>query len=401
MVNIPNKLMYNPQNGLNLTGGSYLRNVQDKRKLSKKKYQNLANNLGNDVFNLYTIKPLALYDVHDFENSEYLQNPDNNYVLLPANVIANQWVDVCKWWNDFLKKSRFRLTVASIGAQVPLNYISPENFAKDLCDEVKKFVYEIADRSISIGVRGEYTGDVLKALGIKNVDVIGCPSWFVNGINQVDVVKKDWSYDFKVSCFSSGSWLKGKQYLIKEALKYTDPKFIIQQEYDIIPYYFLNNDIYIYIRRYFRNLDYFRAAKILKDEYGISMKDQFFNSKVRKLFEFFLDVDEWSRFAKTRDLAFGTRIHGAIVHLKQGVPTLLFVHDMRLLEIAEFFKIPYIRWDKIDITKLDIRELYEKTDFSEMNKAYLPLYENYKAFIHKNGINFVDDTLATQENSGV
>ncbi len=247
MVNIPNKLMYNPQNGLNLTGGSYLRNVQDKRKLSKKKYQNLANNLGNDVFNLYTIKPLALYDVHDFENSEYLQNPDNNYVLLPANVIANQWVDVCKWWNDFLKKSRFRLTVASIGAQVPLNYISPENFAKDLCDEVKKFVYEIADRSISIGVRGEYTGDVLKALGIKNVDVIGCPSWFVNGINQVDVVKKDWSYDFKVSCFSSGSWLKGKQYLIKEALKYTDPKFIIQQEYDIIPYYFLNNDIYIYI----------------------------------------------------------------------------------------------------------------------------------------------------------
>ena len=391
----PDISMYNPQGGVNITSGPYFKKFQKRNMLGRKKYQIMLNNLGNEVFNIYTIKPLALYDYHNFnEQDDFMQNSDNNYLLLPANIIGNHdgAKNACREiYKRFIQNAKLRLTVASLGTQATLDYISPIDYAKELCDDVKKFVYGISERSISIGVRGEYTGDVLKALGIHNVDVIGCPSWFVNGKYQSDVIKKDWSYDLKVSCFTSRGAILGKQYFIKEALKYKDPRFVMQSEYEIIPYYFMLHNVFTFLRRYSYNLDYFSAVKILKNEYGISFKDQIFNPTIRKFFEFFLNVDEWSNFAKTRDLAFGTRIHGAIVHLKQGVPALLFAHDMRIMEIAEYLKIPYVRLDKIDVSKLNIRDIYEKTDFSAMNKAYFNLLKNYQSFVHKNGINFIEE----------
>ncbi|WP_410089573.1 polysaccharide pyruvyl transferase family protein, partial [Streptomyces sp. gb1(2016)] len=46
---------------------------------------------------------------------------------------------------------------------------------------VREFVTEVLNRSASIGVRGEFTEQYLKNMGFRDVEVIGCPSMFMNG----------------------------------------------------------------------------------------------------------------------------------------------------------------------------------------------------------------------------
>ena len=41
----------------------------------------------------------------------------------------------------------------------------------NLSDEIVWWARSVSERCVSMGVRGEFTADVLKALGIKNVDV--------------------------------------------------------------------------------------------------------------------------------------------------------------------------------------------------------------------------------------
>ena len=42
-------------------------------------------------------------------------------------------------YKRFIQNAKLRLTVASLGTQVTLDYISPIDYAKELCDDVKRF----------------------------------------------------------------------------------------------------------------------------------------------------------------------------------------------------------------------------------------------------------------------
>ena len=53
-----------------------------------------------------------------------------------------------------------------------------------------RFVRAVADRSRVIGVRGEYTASVLHDLGVANVAVLGCPSFYTNLTAPLRVQRK-------------------------------------------------------------------------------------------------------------------------------------------------------------------------------------------------------------------
>lgn len=367
---------------------SYFQDIRDVSLLPNKDIQLRVNNTGNEVICVYTTKPLKI----DFTyfNSTLESNPNYNYVISPANIINNACKDVCVMLSNNIKKRKARPVIVSLGVQANLNDMNPKEYANNLFPEIKECLNVMSERSISIGVRGEFTYDVLKAVGIKNVDIIGCPSWFVNGYNQPIIEKKEWSKKLKPVCYTcwqtddiwTRSWNKQ---IIFEALKLNDPKFVIQSEFDLLPYYFLNSNLRTFCQNYsFADLKL--ALKILKKVYGLNHIECIINKKIRKLFEVFLDIDKWEELMKTRDFAYGMRIHGSVVAIKQGIPAITVVPDSRILEMSEFFKIPYIRVDQMDSKNFNIQKIYEEADFSEMNKIYPQLLENYITFLNKNGI---------------
>jgi hypothetical protein len=56
----------------------------------------------------------------------------------------------------------------------------------------------------------------------------------------------------------------------------------------------------------------------------------------------FSGVDEWMFAARNFDLAFGMRMHGTMVALQAGVPSVLITHDRRTVELAKTMDIPRI-----------------------------------------------------------
>ena len=78
------------------------------------------------------------------------------------------------WENAPSVLSRLRIPIIAfgIGAQ------APAKGKLHLTHAARRVLDCIAERSVSVGVRGAYTADVLWSLGIRNTRVIGCPTIF-------------------------------------------------------------------------------------------------------------------------------------------------------------------------------------------------------------------------------
>lgn len=81
--------------------------------------------------------------------------------------------------------------------KIPVICIGLGTQAASLSDKVKitpdllRFLQILSTKSTTIGVRGFYTAELLNSLGIKNVDVIGCPSNFLNCDIDFKIDKKN------------------------------------------------------------------------------------------------------------------------------------------------------------------------------------------------------------------
>ena len=56
----------------------------------------------------------------------------------------------------------------------------------------------------------------------------------------------------------------------------------------------------------------------------------------------FIDIDIWGNFLQKFDCSIGTRVHGNILAIKYGTPSIIIVSDLRTQELVEYHKIPFI-----------------------------------------------------------
>ena len=99
------------------------------------------------------------------------------------------------------------------------------------------------------------------------------------------------------------------------------------------------------------------------------------------------------------DFVVGTRIHGTVLGLQAGVPSLCVVHDMRMLELCETLKVPHVRADDIaeGISREELLPLFD-FDAAAFDRNRQQLCARYVAFLKGNGLPVVDwlERLATE-----
>ena len=294
-----------------------------------------------------------------------------------------------KWFHLFEHCDK-PIHMIGLGAQATLEEMNPREYVKSLSPEMVRWVHLLADRCHTIGTRGEFTADVIKALGVSNVEPVGCPTWYVNGWNQPKIVKKEWSKQLKPGFFTCwepySDWhVAWHRALLDNALQLTDPKFIIQSEFNFIPYMLGYKDP----AQLFAHLtpeDFRKSAEAIQKHFGLTPYEVYGNEKLKNMFEVFTDINDWSDFVRTRDFNFGFRIHGSIIALKNGVPAICVVSDSRMYEMCQLYHIPYICVDQIASSDFNLEKIYNEADFSEMNKKYEQHLRNYISFLDKNGI---------------
>ena len=98
-------------------------------------------------------------------------NAEFDYVILRASNFIHEHM---KWEKAEWVLEQLKIPVYAIGVGA-----QAETRRKiELSPESERIWKLIADRSRAIGVRGTFTAEVLSTIGIKNVEVIGCPSLF-------------------------------------------------------------------------------------------------------------------------------------------------------------------------------------------------------------------------------
>jgi len=143
-------------------------------------------NVGNMLFQQAVVKALSLPENEISSNGYGLElshveriNESCDVLVLPlANQFRPNFKRRLAVMAKTIRRLKVKVVVVGVGCQTDLDY----DFSRldPIRKQVKDFVSAVLDHSSSIGVRGGCTADYLKGLGFKSVEVIGCPSMFMN-----------------------------------------------------------------------------------------------------------------------------------------------------------------------------------------------------------------------------
>lgn len=274
---------------------------------------------------------------------------------------------------EAIEKSKIeRVVIVSGGAQA-------DRYEKDLSipEGTRRLLAICSERSKSIGVRGFYTAELLDQMGIKNVDVIGCPSVFYNLHPDKPVIDPVGSGEgVVIHGTASGHFRDKLASLYAFGLKH-DADYVLQNERHLIPVVDGVNSLteeeeklFEFHVGYYNNGTYDR--QLLRDWYTKKLK-------------MFFDLDEWMLFLEDRRLSIGSRFHGNVASMLVGTPSLSLVFDTRTREMCEYMGLPYMMLEDFR-DDLSIEDYLEHAHYDRFNVIYPARYQDYVSFLEKNGI---------------
>lgn len=319
---------------------------------------NYASNHGASLISRSLSKEFRGEYVDDFSNIYELNREYDRCILAFATHITS--VRDVSFYADVIEKLDMPVYAFSLGIQ---DYASDTRNVHVLHPSMRRLLDAVLLRSNYIGVRGPYTAAILHGAGYRNVLPIGCPTLFWNQSSILKIKKSDSFGNPAIpyhrtmakyfSAFLSEAVIIGQDFLdevvfLKKEL--LDPKLARME-----------------LKAYFEygNFDEIRG---LIDKNGI----------------FPSHFDEWFNLIGSKDFVVGARLHGCIAGLIQGIPAVMLARDLRVKEIAEFFKIPYYMYE--DAKGLSMEDIYREADFSEFESTYRIRYRNYLSFLSMNEI---------------
>jgi hypothetical protein len=205
----------------------------------------------------------------------------------------------------------------------------------------QNWVRAIAQRSTkgmpNIGVRGQFTLKVLESYGLGDCAVItGCPTLFLNpdpnlGQKIEERARRPFAHIAVAAGHQRWKNLSKIEASLTQMMAETGGSYIVQSPIQLIAIArgeidSLSHDDLIECR------DYARPDLDLVE----------FKTWARKYFRVFFNVSEWMEFLRSHDFVVGTRIHGVILGLQAGIPSLCIAHDSRTRELCETMHVPFI-----------------------------------------------------------
>ncbi|MFE9907897.1 polysaccharide pyruvyl transferase family protein [Streptomyces clavifer] len=296
-------------------------------------------------------------------NEEY-----DAFVVPLANAFRPTFERPLQRMTQLIKKLRIPVVVLGVGAQADLQYNASR--LKPMEPTVREFVTEVLNRSASIGVRGEFTEQYLKDMGFRDVEVIGCPSMFMNGDTfQIEKGAEALTAESRISVNGSHSAVRshGLDAIIRQAHeRYPHLRFVGQNllEAELLHWRETSNPI--------------GALTSMPTHPSHPMYRE---GKVR----IYVDPATWISDLREFDFSFGSRIHGNIAALLAGVPSTVLCSDSRTLELCRYFGIPH---RKISETpkNIDPAELYAAADFGDLVNGHKERFLRFTGFMERNGL---------------
>ncbi|MFM2278957.1 MAG: hypothetical protein RLZZ444_1188, partial [Pseudomonadota bacterium] len=218
---------------------------------------------------------------------------------------------------------------------------------------------------------------------IHNTTITGCPSYYSNLAPTIAISTPEYQPFFRIS-------VNGSRNVTDHSF---DPAAAIQVEGDLLrlaqrhryDYVLQNETPELAILATGELTDgFFSDLSTLSKRFSLRISPEHYAAFIRAHCKAFYDIEAWSAYIRTKDLSYGSRFHGNLIALLNGVPAVLFVHDSRTEEMAKFMAIPFHKVDAAE--SHDVRKLYEAADFDRFSSTYAANYQNYIGFLDRNKV---------------
>ncbi len=225
--------------------------------------------------------------------------------------------------------------VIGLGAQAE-SEASPPTLKPGTLD----FLLEVARLSPSIGVRGPFTQEFCRSLGVTNTTVLGCPSLFINPQRQLGELIEgriaalsggSGPYAVHAACIKPGLQSVERE-LARLVLLHPGSAWLVQRPLELmkpIQGEALSNPAEI---AYFA-----RCAEFLGFANPAALVDF-----LRRHGQVPSSVSDWAHGLRRFTAAVNTRIHGTMMGMAAGLPSLCICHDTRTRELAKQLRVPHI-----------------------------------------------------------
>ena len=252
-----------------------------------------------------------------------------------------------------------------------------------LPDKAIRVWKQFADHAATIGVRGGFSAEVLNEIGIKNVEVIGCPSLFRRNDPLLRIAARPFEHIRRLAFslrreVSSGYADDQRRYL---SVQKTVIKRLAQ-----------NFDLTLTTHGEPAEKAFFYKDADLMEKYrNLLVREGWFDPKDDGLMAIYTDrlfyhdrVEDFDAFIRDQDLALGFRVHCNLPALANGVPALFVGYNFRSQELAETFRVPCLTLDDLDERALG--EIYAPSLWDAFNRYYPSAYRQMAGFLDRNGM---------------
>jgi hypothetical protein len=318
------------------------------------------------------IKPMNIQSPTESEIEEY---KTYDFVVIRASNFVHNEMDFFDA-ADTLEKIKLPVYAIGVGAQ------SSGKSLYHLTGKNLRFWKIVSERSRVIGVRGTFSADVFSHNGMKNIEVVGCPSIFRTRNRNLKITKPESIADVAFSLRREYShtytenpeeYLRLQRDLMLEADENYKITLTSHGEPEEKSFFYKNQERMRINEKYFVESGWFNENNIEK------MRQIYTNKHF-----FFLRVAQYDRFIRKQDFAIGLRVHGVLPALANGVPGLLLSYDSRSTELADSLCIPSM--PLADTEGKSIGEIIDQVSFDEFNRNYTLFYDRMKFAFEANGL---------------
>ena len=305
-------------------------------------------------------------------------NAEYDYVFLRGSNYIHQDMN---WENatEVLKRLKIPVVAWGIGAQAPVKG------KLELSEQSKLMLRLMADSTTSVGVRGAYSAQVLWDLGIKNVRIVGCPTAFRRNNPNLEIKLRPLE-QIKTAGVTlrrevSGTYARDiEQYLtfhrdmVKDLASRFDVVLMAQGEVEEKKIVFGTAEQ--------------REEGIAELKANEWVRKWYLDDEMEKLHRerlFYSDVvADYEALVQQKDMVLGYRLHGNLMALANGTPSVYFTYDSRTVEFAETYQIP--NYDVFSGKKFSLEEYWDQSLFDKFNRAYRFMYREMCQFLVENNV---------------
>lgn len=309
--------------------------------------ENLSQAVGGNTGNLAFVFPYSwilsnqvspLSDIHYSE--------DSLLIITAANWISSEneskspisisLLDVCRSFGNY--------AIIGLGCQAGLD-VSPSEYICSINPAVKARLLEFLDGAKAIAVRDKFTQSVIRTLNpcIDSI-VLGCISNFTCSSRSLETslseglqsaIRKSTSEnaadisfaitEHTINPLSISETRKMLASTLQLNKLFPRADYVIQSKY-MIPELYKYKNPHENLLDKFLSKDGFKAVAKICNSYG----------------KCYRDIPSWTSSYSNTSLCFGWRIHGTILALQAGCPSIVFSHDARVKGLADSMKIPQL-----------------------------------------------------------